>query len=66
MSYWVDDFGYVWKGPLNGDWHRFEGLDFGGSPIWVLRASEQPDDLEQMSLPRFEKFLLMFREEARK
>jgi len=40
-QFWVDDFGYLWRGPLSPSgpgkkytWQRFNGVRKGGKQIW--------------------------------
>ena len=40
-AFWVDDFGYLWRGPREPGgpsklytWMRFEGISRTGRPVW--------------------------------
>lgn len=63
--YFVDDFGYLWRGPLKPGgpskqfrWQRFDGVHKGGKQIWdwsdpVTGLSEISEERARRMIARF-------------
>lgn len=75
VRYYVDDFGYLWQGPLPGGegfrYQRFEGLYEGplagaraGLLCWVWRCYDTQSDWEEIDAVRAIKMLALFKQEA--
>ena len=54
LHYWIDDMGYLWKGPVAPEstmhYARLEGVQVDDTPCWVIRRSAEPEDV--MEIPR--------------
>ena len=70
VKYYLDDFGYLWMGPIPGNdefrFKRFEGTLDNGWPNWVWRDSDQESDWEETTLSRAMKMIELFKIESRK